>query len=110
MPTYFKHKLSKETFLQILKDQDYRCKICQNPLASNKGTNIDHDHTCCPGDNSCGNCIRGILCTGCNVGLGMFRDSIPTLIAAAKYLETNEIVFTDMSLVPLDLVEASYDI
>lgn len=27
---------------------------------------IDHDHRCCPGERSCGQCVRGIVCRACN--------------------------------------------
>lgn len=30
---------------------------------------VDHDHKCCSGDKSCGKCVRGILCPGCNTGM-----------------------------------------
>ena len=49
--------------------------------------NIDHDHTCCPGRRSCGKCIRGLPCPVCNRGLGMFKDSVKSLLRAVDYLE-----------------------
>jgi hypothetical protein len=48
---------------------------------------IDHDHACCPGQGSCGKCVRGVLCTKCNAALGMVDDSIERLQALIAYLE-----------------------
>lgn len=65
------------------------CEICNEPLE--RGRNkiaVDHDHACCSGMvKSCGNCVRGVLCARCNIGLGSFRDNPEYLRAAALYLE-----------------------
>lgn len=59
-----------------------RCQICRRraELA------IDHDHACCPGRASCGKCVRGKLCRGCNQGLGSFGDDPARLLEAVAYL------------------------
>jgi len=59
------------------------CDLCG---IETRKLSIDHDHACCPGAKSCGDCVRGALCTGCNVGLGAFRDSVDKLALAVKYL------------------------
>lgn len=47
---------------------------------------IDHDHTCCPGQQSaCGRCIRGVLCRRCNHML--ITDNPATLRGLAEYLD-----------------------
>jgi hypothetical protein len=47
---------------------------------------IDHDHACCPGENSCGQCVRALLCIYCNTGIGYFKDEPERLEQAAAYL------------------------
>lgn len=43
------------------------CEICKRGFDN---LHIDHDHSCCPGNYSCGKCLRGLLCPGCNSNLG----------------------------------------
>ncbi|MFF1776938.1 endonuclease VII domain-containing protein [Streptomyces virginiae] len=51
------------------------------------GWHTDHDHGCCPGYRSCGKCIRGLLCNGCNLALGFVKDSPQRLSGLISYLE-----------------------
>lgn len=47
---------------------------------------VDHDHSCCPGEGSCGNCVRGLLCWYCNAAAGMLSDEPKRLIGLADYI------------------------
>lgn len=73
----------------MLAEQAGRCAICRTDEPGGSGTwHIDHDHSCCPGRKaSCGRCIRGLLCTRCNIGLGNLQDNPETIRAAADYVE-----------------------
>ena len=61
-----------------------QCGIC----GATENLAIDHDHTCCPGDMTCGKCQRGRLCRSCNAALGLFKDSTDILARAVSYLES----------------------
>jgi len=73
-----RYGLTLEDIDAILAAQNYKCKLCGEPLVETKRC-IDHDHE--TGE------IRGILCQKCNVGLGMFNDDSKKLKLAAKYLD-----------------------
>jgi hypothetical protein len=77
------HGITRAEYDGLLRLQGGKCAIC--PSKPSKFI-IDHDHACCPGRRSCGRCVRGLLCQGCNLGLGAFRDSTGSLSAAAEYL------------------------
>ena len=79
------YNLSPISCTQLLEKQDYKCAICREPV--NGYSSVDHDHACCAGRESCGKCIRGILCQKCNSGLGMFNDAVKLVTAALQYLK-----------------------
>lgn len=82
--------LTLDQYDALVASQNGRCAICGS--GDPKSTRnirwvIDHDHNCCPSQTkTCGKCIRGLLCTQCNLGLGQFEDSPDLLTAAAAYL------------------------
>lgn len=60
------------------------CEICEVPLTNGRsirGRAIDHCHKT--------GAIRGVLCGGCNRGLGCAKDSPEILRKMAAYLEAN---------------------
>ncbi len=77
----------------MLAKQGGRCAVCDGTeTAVNKRTGeprrlaVDHDHGCCPGRRSCGECIRGLLCDRCNRALGQAHDDLGLLVKLAGYL------------------------
>lgn len=87
---FAKYSITEQQYMEMLAAQDYSCAICgtKRPGRNNSITSwaVDHDHSCCPGDRSCGECIRGLLCGNCNTMLGMAQDKPSRLDAAAAYL------------------------
>jgi hypothetical protein len=78
------YNLSPLVFKIILERQGSVCAIC--------GTvpdvwHVDHDHAHCPGERSCGNCVRGLLCQLCNTVIGAAGDRVGVLRKAIRYLE-----------------------
>ena len=88
----WRYNLTPEQFLSMLESQDYKCAICSSELESTgrgTGPQMDHDHSCCSGEagqKTCGDCIRGILCSKCNRGLGCFNDDHELMKKAIEYL------------------------
>jgi hypothetical protein len=70
---YKKYKITKVMFESLMAQQGGVCAICKNPPNRNY-LSVDHDHSCCPGLKSCGECVRGLLCASCNSFLGRVND------------------------------------
>lgn len=52
------------------------CAICRRPQSDFKRKLcVDHDHSCCPGVRSCGKCVRGLLCAGCNFAVSVLENT-----------------------------------
>lgn len=86
---YGKYRLSLERYQELLEAQDGRCAICGVASPGDiriDRFHVDHDHSCCPGKESCGKCVRGLLCRACNTALGNFRDDPNVLLGALTYL------------------------
>lgn len=65
----------------MLEEQGGVCKICKAPPLE-KRLSVDHHHD--------SGAIRGLLCSNCNTGVGMFRDDRAILEAAIRYLAAAE--------------------
>ena len=73
-------RLPAETIAGLLAASDGHCDMCGSESPGTKnGWAIDHDHAT--------GAVRGVLCHGCNSGLGFFADSPDRLRAAIAYLE-----------------------
>ena len=67
--------ITVEDYERMLADQGGGCAICGATAEDNgRALAIDHDHGCCPEQlRSCGKCVRGLLCSPCNVAVGYFE-------------------------------------
>lgn len=75
-----KYGISLEQYDAMMEGQNYQCAICGDELEDySYKTHLDHCHET--------GRIRGILCRGCNTGIGMLRDNVDILKSAIKYLE-----------------------
>ena len=83
-------RLTPEEYDAIWERQGRMCPICHRGDES-LSLCVDHDHSCCPTIQTCGRCIRGILCKQCNYGIGFLQDDLDRLERAASYLMTEQI-------------------
>jgi len=79
--------ISLETYKKLLSDQDFVCAICLQPESKKdhrtgkvRDLAVDHCHKT--------GTIRGLLCTDCNTGLGLFKDNPLLLEVAKRYIQT----------------------
>jgi hypothetical protein len=83
----FKFKITPEVIDEKLTKQNNRCALCDSLFCSENLPCVDHSHKCCSGDRSCGKCVRGLLCSTCNSGLGHLHDDVTLLEKGIQYLK-----------------------
>ena len=70
------YKLSSEEYRELVATANGHCMLCG--VKQDDILNIDHNHETGK--------VRGLVCRGCNVGLGGFKDDPKLLIKAIQYL------------------------
>jgi len=82
-----RYGLTIAQFDAMLAAQDGRCAICGTEDPDGQGWHVDHDHRCCnTRKTSCGRCLRGLLCSRCNIAIGNLRDDEVIIQAALDYV------------------------
>lgn len=88
-----KHHVDHDRARRLL--ADIGCEICGRDLVNTFRDSagkvrtelvVDHDHLCCPGEQSCGRCVRGLICRRCNSALGLLENDAGRARAVASYL------------------------
>lgn len=69
--------ISSQDYERMLAAQGHVCAICKRD-PDRKRLAVDHCHT--------SGIVRGILCSSCNYGIGVFSNRADWLAAAARYL------------------------
>lgn len=75
-----RYNLPIERYLEMLREGCIGC-------GAETGLHVDHNHKCCPGQKSCGKCVRGILCNYCNSTLGYAKENPSVLRRLALFVE-----------------------
>lgn len=81
----WKYGTTPEGLERIAGSQGGMCATCSTHLAD--GFCVDHDHSCCPGAKTCGNCIRGLLCQECNKLIGKLEGDRARLARILDYIK-----------------------
>jgi hypothetical protein len=80
----YNFNMSEDQYSTLMNIQGGVCAVCCEEFDG--APHVDHDHTCCDKKYTCGNCVRGLLCSNCNWMIGHSRDSSEILMKGAVYL------------------------
>lgn len=90
LPTIKRHSLDSAWAMRLITAD--RCEMCSEPFSRSAGGRpnrcVDHRHSCCDKQRTCGRCVRGIVCHRCNrdiSGVETFIKSVG-LDAVTTYL------------------------
>lgn len=87
-----RYGITKEQYDKKLEEQDGHCAICSATPQEVGVLCVDHDHSCCPGEKTCGKCLRALLCSRCNTAIGLLNDDVERIVKAAEYVQFYKIM------------------
>jgi hypothetical protein len=87
--------ISIDRYNEMLKAQNSVCAIChltETRFVHGKvcRLSVDHNHSCCLGEKSCGKCVRGLLCNKCNTAVGLLNEDFRRIDNLKNYLMVNK--------------------
>lgn len=73
--------ISPEEYNSLVLGQDGKCAVCHKPEGTSRRERlcVDHDHDTGK--------VRGLLCSGCNVALGLLEEDVYRIEELRAYLE-----------------------
>lgn len=74
----YKYSVTKEFLVELREKQNGKCAICGEIPITKRSLHVDHCHKT--------NSVRGLLCHGCNTGIGALKEDAGILLNAIKYL------------------------
>lgn len=88
----YRYGISKDTYEELLKNQNNCCAICKTKNPSNKRKQtkyfcVDHCHKT--------GAVRGLLCSTCNSALGLLQDNTDIILSAFNYLDISKSSFNE---------------
>jgi recombination endonuclease VII len=86
----YNYNITIEDYNRMLAAQGGHCATCpvlEPTTGRTRRFHVDHDHECCARGKCCGKCVRGLLCSTCNLTLGGIKDNIETLQNMIAYLK-----------------------
>lgn len=80
------YNLSDKEFDDVmLRKENNKCEICGNENANGKQLHLDHNHDTGK--------VRGVLCTNCNLSIGLLKEDIDKLEKIIYYLKRYNKIF-----------------
>jgi hypothetical protein len=72
----YRYGLTPDDWTALYNRQCGACGVCRASFPpERKLLYVDHDHSCCPGRKSCGQCVRGLLCMSCNIAVSYHEEA-----------------------------------
>ncbi|MER7457654.1 endonuclease domain-containing protein [Micromonospora sp. NPDC126480] len=102
-----RHRITAVRYRELLRAQGGGCGVCgtsawRHPVGL-VPLPVDHDHLCCSGRDSCGRCVRGLLCAGCNGFLGLVEIHGNAMLRPRTWIESARAYLTYAGVDPWEM-------
>ena len=75
----YKYGVTQQFLIDLYNKQEGKCALCGDEPTTERGLHVDHCHATQK--------VRGLLCHGCNTGIGALKENIEIFSKAISYLK-----------------------